>query len=89
MDKKDGFRRLTLGMDECIRNPMGEKMKLMLVGADGTVVFCQEDASILKSALGYDCLRLPPDEAEVRAGELLARFRELGHRHGVDFASYS
>ncbi len=59
------------------------------IDADGTVVFCQEDASILKSALGYDCLRLPPDEAEVRAGELLARFRELGRRHGIDFASYS
>lgn len=56
---------------------------------DGTVVFCEDDAAILKSALAYDCRRLQPDEAEDRAGELLARFREFGRRHGVDLEAYS
>jgi hypothetical protein len=56
------------------------------VEEDGSVVFCRESADTLRELLGYDCDRLAPGDAEGRAVELLARFREFARRHGVDFA---
>lgn len=53
------------------------------IEADGAVVFCPAAADVLRRALGYDCHRLLPDEAEERAKELIARFREYAERHGV------
>jgi hypothetical protein len=54
---------------------------------DGTAVFVQEAAEAIYEALSYDCRRLHPSEAEARAGELMARFREYAARHGVDLAA--
>jgi len=54
------------------------------IEADGTVVFCAQDAEVLRRALGYDCERLRPEESEDRAQELIARFREYATRYGVD-----
>jgi hypothetical protein len=51
---------------------------------DGTVVFCADSVAIFKDHLGYDCLRMSPDEAPERGHELRARFRELAERHGID-----
>jgi hypothetical protein len=51
---------------------------------DGTVVFCDEDADVLRRVLGYDGARLAPGDAELRARELAARFREYARRAGVD-----
>ncbi|UCC73163.1 MAG: hypothetical protein JSV86_00940 [Gemmatimonadota bacterium] len=51
---------------------------------DGTAVFVSEPACILRDELGYDCERLAPGEAEVRAGELVARFKEYAKKHGTD-----
>jgi NAD(P)-dependent dehydrogenase (short-subunit alcohol dehydrogenase family) len=53
------------------------------IEADGSVVFCAAAADTLRRALGYDCQRLAPDEAEGRAQELMARFRAYAGRHGV------
>lgn len=53
------------------------------IEADGTVVFGLEAADVLRTELGYDCDRLPPDAAEARGEELIARFREYAGRHGV------
>jgi hypothetical protein len=50
---------------------------------DGTAVFCPAAADVLRVELGYDCDRLPPEESEARANELIARFREYGERSGV------
>ncbi len=57
------------------------------IEADGTVVFCPEAADVLRLELGYDCDRLAPDEAEGRAQELIARFREYAGRYGVSLGS--
>jgi Saccharopine dehydrogenase NADP binding domain len=54
------------------------------IESDGTAVFCEQDAEIMRQTLGYDCARLPPDDAEARALELVARFREYAARFGVD-----
>ena len=54
------------------------------IEADGTVVFCPKSSEVLKSALGYDCQRLSPDESEERAKELIARFKEYARCHGVN-----
>ena len=54
------------------------------IEADGTAVFCPEPADVLRAELGYDCTRLPPEESEGRAQELIARFREYAEMHGVD-----
>jgi len=56
---------------------------------DGTVVFCRVDTEVLRQTLGYDCARLAPSEAEDRANELIARFREYAGRYGVDLRRYS
>ena len=50
---------------------------------DGTAVFCPAAADVLRVELGYDCDRLPPDESEGRAKELMARFREYAEGYGV------
>ena len=55
------------------------------IEADGTVMFCSEAAEVFKDVLGYDCKRLNPREAEERAKELIARFREYAARFGVNF----
>jgi hypothetical protein len=51
---------------------------------DGTVVVCDEDARVMRDVLGYDGARIAPDDAEARAQELVARFREYARRAGVD-----
>ena len=51
---------------------------------DGTAVFCAEDAAILRQTLHFDCDKLSPGDAESRAVELIARFREYSARFGVD-----
>jgi hypothetical protein len=50
---------------------------------DGTAVFCPAATDVLRDELGYDCDRLPPDESEGRAKELITRFREYAERYGV------
>lgn len=50
---------------------------------DGTVVFCDEPAEIMKQLLGYDAPRLRPGECEQRAEELITRFREYARRQGI------
>jgi hypothetical protein len=50
---------------------------------DGTVVFVDRSVELMREALGYECDRLRPDEAENRAHELIARFRALADRCGV------
>ncbi|MFB0564402.1 MAG: hypothetical protein ACETWK_01830 [Candidatus Aminicenantaceae bacterium] len=51
---------------------------------DGTVVFCPEAAEIIRSEIGYECTRLSPREAEERAKELIARFKEYARRQGIE-----
>jgi hypothetical protein len=53
---------------------------------DGTAVFVEEHAEILKEELGYECPRLAVSEAEERAGELIARFKDYARRHGADLS---
>ncbi len=50
---------------------------------DGSVVFAAESVQALKDTLGYDCVRLAPDEIDAKAEELTARFREYGEGLGV------
>jgi len=50
---------------------------------DGTAVFSPWAADALRDTLGHDCRMLPPADAEGRAQELIARFREFAARHGV------
>jgi hypothetical protein len=50
---------------------------------DGTAVFLPEMVDTFRKLLGYDCGRLPPDEADGRADELIARFRTFAKRLGV------
>jgi hypothetical protein len=54
------------------------------IEADGTAVFCPEDAAVLRDTLGYDVQRLRPEEADERAEELMARLREFARKSGVD-----
>ncbi len=54
------------------------------IETDGSVVFCADAAESLRETLGYYCQRLPPGEADARAEELVARFKEYARRHGVD-----
>ncbi len=51
---------------------------------DGAAVFCPDAVEVLRKALGYNCHRLPPAEAEARATELMARFREYAGQYGVN-----
>lgn len=51
---------------------------------DGTVVFCQQDAEVLRETLGYDAIRLKPQDADSHAEELIAKLREFARRAGVD-----
>jgi hypothetical protein len=51
---------------------------------DGTVVFDTDSVDALDGTLGYRCPRLPPDEADARALELVTRFRDHARQHGVD-----
>jgi hypothetical protein len=51
---------------------------------DGRAVFVDERAGILRDQLGYDCESLAPAEAEARAGELIARFKEYAGKLGVN-----
>ncbi len=50
---------------------------------DGTAVFTDSTAGIMREELGYDCPRLTVAEADVRAEELIARFREYAAGFGV------
>jgi len=50
---------------------------------DGTVRFLSESAATLKECLAYDCPRLPPDEIEERASELIGKFRKWAQSLGI------
>lgn len=54
------------------------------IESDGTVVFCRQDAEVLRETLGYDALRLKPLDADGRAEELIAKQREFAWGAGVD-----
>ncbi len=54
------------------------------IEGDGTVVFRADAAEAMRETLGYDCPRLSPTDADARADELVARFKEYARRHGVD-----
>ncbi len=51
---------------------------------DGSVIFDPDATDTLRETLGYDCTRLHPSDAEARAEELVARFKEYAGHHGVD-----
>ncbi len=51
---------------------------------DGAVIFRPEDVEVLRRALGYDASSLKPEEADDRAGELMAKLREFAGRAAVD-----
>lgn len=53
------------------------------IEADGTVVFRPKSSAVMREVLGYDCERLPPGDIDLRARELIARFRKYASRHGV------
>ena len=51
---------------------------------DGSVVFTEHSAAVMRDALGYEGKRLRPAEAADRADELSRRFNEYARQHGVD-----
>ncbi len=51
---------------------------------DGSVVFTEDSAAVMRDALGYEGETLQPTEAADRADELSRRFNEYARRHGVD-----
>jgi len=54
------------------------------IESDGTVVFCHEDAEVLRETLAYDSVRLKVQDADGNAEELAAKLREFARRVGVD-----
>jgi len=56
---------------------------------DGSVVFTEESAAVMRDALGYEGKTLQPAEAADRADELSRRFSEYARRHGVDLAVFA
>jgi len=54
------------------------------IESDGTVVFCPQDAAVIRNVLGYHLDKLNPLDAEDCARELMAKFREFAGRAGVD-----
>ena len=55
---------------------------------DGSVVFTEDSATVMRDALGYDGKTLQPAEAADRADELSRRFNEYARQHGVDLRSW-
>ncbi len=53
---------------------------------DGSVVFTEDSAAVMRDALGYDGKTLQPADAADRADELSRRFREYARQHGVDLS---
>ena len=53
---------------------------------DGSVVFTEDSAAVMRDALGYEGETLQPTEAADRADELSRRFNEYARRHGVDLS---
>jgi hypothetical protein len=51
---------------------------------DGAAVYTARSVEIMRDVLGYECDCLPPDDVEDRAHDLIARFRALADRNGVD-----
>jgi len=56
---------------------------------DGTAVFVADRAEIMRAELGYDCDRMAPAEAETRAAELIARFKEYAETHGAKLDTHT
>lgn len=56
---------------------------------DGSVVFTEESAAVMRDALGYEGKTLRPAEAADRAAELSKRFNEYARQHGVDLALFA
>lgn len=56
------------------------------IESDGTVVFCHQDVEVLRETLGYDAVRLKPQDADGRAQELAAKLHEFARRAGVDLS---
>lgn len=46
------------------------------IADDGTVIFTDKSASLIKEAIGYDCKSLELNEVAERAEELLAKYKE-------------
>lgn len=57
-----------------------------VIEADGTTVFTDDTAEVMRQELGFDCRRLFPEEAMDRGGELIRRFDDYARRHGVDLS---
>jgi hypothetical protein len=53
------------------------------VKADGTVVFCEENAKLMREVVGYDCPEIKPKEHEERAKELDAKLKQLYAKYNV------
>jgi hypothetical protein len=51
------------------------------IGEDGTVYFREEQMSVLKEMLGYDCLCLSISAVEEWAKELLAKYSAFARRY--------
>ena len=51
---------------------------------DGAAIFRPEAAERLEKLMGYRCDRLAPRDAAGRAREMMAKFRELARRNGVN-----
>lgn len=65
-----------LTLEEAIRiNQAGQRLDgIERIESDGTVYFTEQNMSILKETLGYECRRMPLSEGEERAKELHARY---------------
>lgn len=48
---------------------------------DGSVVFAEPEMSIMKSMLGYECLRMDLNDAPAWAEELGSRYRTFASRY--------
>ena len=53
---------------------------------DGSVVFTEDSAAVMRDALGYEGKTLRPADAADRADELSRRFDEYARQHGVDLS---
>lgn len=66
--------------EECARFDGIEEIK-----NDGTVVFTEKSANIMREVLGYDCKKLKIRESEGRAKELGSLFKKLAEEYRVKY----
>ncbi len=72
-------------LDEAIRiNQQGQRLDgIERIDENGTVFFTEQNMTILKEVLGYECRRMPISEVEVWARDLHARYRSFADQVGV------